>query len=113
MQESAGEWRKLYKEKLHDLHSSTNIIRVIKSRRIVWAGHVARMGEKRNGCRFLVGTPGAKVPLGRFIYEDNVKLILRKYCGMAWAGFIWPTIGIGCCEHGNELSGSIYGEFLD
>jgi hypothetical protein len=49
-----GEWRKLHNEELHDLHSSPSIIRIIKSRRIRWAGHVARIGEKRNVYRLLV-----------------------------------------------------------
>jgi hypothetical protein len=55
------EWRKLHNEELHDLYSSPTIIRIIKSRRMRWAGHVARMGEKRNAYRLLVG----KRPLGR------------------------------------------------
>jgi hypothetical protein len=51
--EVAGGWRKLHDEDLRDLHSSPNIIRIIKSRRMRWAGHVARMEEKRNACRLL------------------------------------------------------------
>jgi hypothetical protein len=50
-----GEWRKLHNEELHDLYSSPSIIRVVKSRRIRWAGHIARMSEKRNAYRLLVG----------------------------------------------------------
>jgi hypothetical protein len=60
-----GEWRKLHNEELNDLHSSPNIVRVKKSKRIKWAGHVARMGEKRGVCRVLVGKPEGKRPLGR------------------------------------------------
>jgi hypothetical protein len=60
-----GEWRKLHNEELRDLYSSPSIIRIIKSRRIRWAGHVARMGEKRNACRLLVAKPEGKRPLGR------------------------------------------------
>jgi hypothetical protein len=55
--ETTGEWRRLHKEELNDLYSSPNIIRVIKSRRLRWAGHVASMGEKRGAHRNLVGRP--------------------------------------------------------
>jgi hypothetical protein len=58
-------WRKLHNEELHNLYSSPSIIRVITSRRMRWAGHVARMGRKRNACRILVGKPERKRPLGR------------------------------------------------
>jgi hypothetical protein len=60
-----GGWRKLHNEELHDLHTSPSIIRVVKSRRMKWAGHVARMGEKRNVYRLSVGKPEGKRPLGR------------------------------------------------
>jgi hypothetical protein len=63
--EVTGEWRKLHNKELHDLYSSPSIIRIIKSRRMRWAGHVARMGEKRNAYRLLVGKPEGKRPLGR------------------------------------------------
>jgi hypothetical protein len=59
-----GGWRKLHNEELHDLYSSSSIIR-IKSRRVRWAGHVVRMGEKRNAYRLLVGKSEGKSPLGR------------------------------------------------
>jgi hypothetical protein len=62
--EVTGGWRKLHNEELHSL-SSPNIIRMIKSSRIRWAGHVARMGEKRNACTILVGKPEEKRSLGR------------------------------------------------
>jgi hypothetical protein len=55
--EVMGEWRKLHNKELHDLYSSPSIIRIIKSRRMRWAGHVARIGEKRNAYRLLVGKP--------------------------------------------------------
>jgi hypothetical protein len=58
--EVTGGWRKLHNEELHNLYSSPSIIRMIKSRRVRWAGHVARMGEKRNACRILVGNPEGK-----------------------------------------------------
>jgi hypothetical protein len=63
--EVTGEWRKLRNEEHHNLYSSPNIIRAIKSRRMRWEGHVARMGEKRNACRILVGKPEGRRPLGR------------------------------------------------
>jgi hypothetical protein len=58
--EVTGEWRKLHNEELHDLYSSPNIIRIMKARRMRWAGHVARMGEKRNAYRLLVRKPEGK-----------------------------------------------------
>jgi hypothetical protein len=61
----AGGWRKLHNEELHNLYSSPNIIRIIKSRRMRWAGLVARIGEKRNVYRILIGKPEGKRPLGR------------------------------------------------
>jgi hypothetical protein len=62
--EVTGGWRKLYNEGLHNLYSSPSIIRMIKSRRMRWTAHVARMGEKRNAYRILVGKPEGKRPLG-------------------------------------------------
>jgi hypothetical protein len=59
-----GDWRKMHNKELHNLYSSPNIIRMIKSRRIRWARHVARMGEKRNAYRILAGKPEGKRPLG-------------------------------------------------
>jgi hypothetical protein len=58
--EVTGEWRQLHNEELHDLYSSPSIIRIIKFRRMRWAGHVARMAEKRNVYRLLVGKPDGK-----------------------------------------------------
>jgi hypothetical protein len=74
----SGGWRKLHNEELHNLYSSPNIIRIIKTRRMRWAGHVARMGEKRNVCRLLVGKPEGKRPLGRprRRWIDNIKMDL-------------------------------------
>jgi hypothetical protein len=63
--EATGEWRRLHNEELNDLYSSPNIIRVIKSKRIRWAGHVARMGEKKGAYRILVGRPEGKGLLGK------------------------------------------------
>jgi hypothetical protein len=63
--EVTGEWRKFQNEKLHNLYSSPDIIRQVKSRRMRWAGHVARMGEDRKVYKFSVGKPEGKRPLGR------------------------------------------------
>ena len=86
--EVTGEWRKLHNEELIELCSSRNIVRVIKSRRMRLAGHVARMGERRGIYRVLVGKPEGKRPLGRSKrrWEDNIKMDLREVrCGdMDW-----------------------------
>jgi hypothetical protein len=73
--EATGKWRRLHNEELNDLYLSPNIIRVIKSRRMRWAEHVARMGEKRGAYRILVGRPEGRRPLGRprRSWEDNIK----------------------------------------
>jgi hypothetical protein len=73
-------WRKLHNDELHSLYSSPNIVRVIKSRRMRWAGHVARMGEGRGVYRVLVGRPEGKRPLGRprRRWEDNIMMDLRE-----------------------------------
>jgi hypothetical protein len=77
-----GLWRKLHNDELHSLHSSPNIVRVIKAKRLRWVGHVASMGEGRGVYRVLVGKPGGKRPLGRHRcrcrWEDNIKLHLRE-----------------------------------
>ena len=76
--EVTGEWRKLHNEELNDIYSLPNIVRVVKSRRMRWAGHVARMGEDRVVHRVLVGKPEGKRPLGRprRRWEDNIKMDL-------------------------------------
>ena len=73
-----GEWRKLHNEELNSLYSSPNIVRVIKSRRMRWAGHVMRMAERRGIYRVLMGKPEGKRPLGRprRRWEDNIKMEL-------------------------------------
>jgi hypothetical protein len=78
--EEDGSWRKLHNDELHSLYSSPNIVRVIKSRRMRWVGHVARMGEGRGVYRVLVGRPEGKRPLGRpsRSWEDNIKMDLRE-----------------------------------
>ena len=74
-----GEWRKLYNEEITDLYCSPNIVRVIKSRRMRWAGHVVRMWEGRGMYRVLVGKPEGKRQLGRprRRWEDNIKMDLQ------------------------------------
>jgi hypothetical protein len=85
--EVTGGWRKLHNE-LHNLYSSSDIIRMIKSRRMRWIGHVARKGEKRNSYRIWVGKPEGKRPLGRPRHKwvDNVEIDLseRGWDGMDW-----------------------------
>jgi hypothetical protein len=85
--EVIGGWRKLHTEELHNLYCSPSLIRMIKSRGMRWAGHVARMGEK-SSYRILVGKPEGKRQLGRLRrrWEDNIKMDLREIgCGgMDW-----------------------------
>jgi len=78
--EGTGEWRKLHNEELSDLNSLPNIVRVVKSRRMRWAGHVACMGERRGVYRVMVGKPEGKRPLGRprRRWEDNIKMDLKE-----------------------------------
>jgi len=84
------EWRRLHNEELNDLYASPNIVRVIKSRRMRWAGHVARMGEERGAYRVLVGKPEGNRPLGRprCRWVDNIRMDLQEVgCGyMDWIG---------------------------
>ena len=99
--EVTGERRRLHNEELNNLCSSPNIVRVIKSRRMRWAGHVARMGEERGGYRILVGKPEGKRPLGRprrrWVY--NIRMDLQEVgCGYVdWIGLAqdrdrWRTL---------------------
>ena len=85
-----GEWRRFHNEELFDLYSSPNIVWVIKSRRMKWAGHVARMGEERGVYRVLVGKPEGRRPLGRprCRWVNNVRMDLQEVgCGyMDWIG---------------------------
>jgi hypothetical protein len=78
--EEDGSWRKLHNDELHDLYSSPNIVWVIKSSRMRWAGHVAHMGEGRGPYKVLVGRPKGKRPLGRprHRWEDNIKMDIRE-----------------------------------
>jgi hypothetical protein len=83
-----GGWRKLHNEELHNLYCSPSIIRMIKSRRMRLAGHVARMGLKRNAYRILVGKPEGKRPLGRprRRWEDNIRMDHRE---IGWGDTDW------------------------
>jgi hypothetical protein len=83
--------RKLPDEKPHKIYSSPGIIRMIKSRRMRWTGHVARMGEKRNAYRILVGKPEGKKPLGRQKrkWVDSIKMDLRE---VGWDGLDWIDV---------------------
>jgi hypothetical protein len=86
--EVTGGWRKLHNEELHRLYSSPSIIRMIKLRRMRWTGHVARMGEKWNAYRILVGKIEGKGPLRRPRrgWADNNKMCLRE---IGWSGMDW------------------------
>jgi hypothetical protein len=85
-----GGWRKLHNNELHDLYSLPSIIRIINLRRMKWTGHVARMGEKRNMCRLLVGKPEGRRLLGRSRHRwiDNIKMDLLEIGlgGVDWIG---------------------------
>jgi hypothetical protein len=86
--EVTGGWRKLHNDELHNLYYSPSIIRMIKLRRMKWAGHVARMGEKRYSYRILVGNPEGKRPVGRprRRWVDSIKMDLRE---IGWDGMDW------------------------
>ena len=99
--EVTGEWRRLYNENLHDLYSSPNNVRAIKSRRMRFDGHVARVGEERGVYRALVGKPEVKRPLGRprRRWVNNIRMDLQEVgCGyMDWIGLTqdrdrWRTL---------------------
>ena len=81
--EVTGEWRKLHNEELNDLYSLPNIVRVVKSRIMRWAGHVARMGEERGVHSVLVGKPEGNRPLGRprCRWEDHITMDLQEVGG--------------------------------
>jgi len=89
--EVTGEWRRLHNEELNDLYPSPNIVQVIKSRGMRWAGHVACMGEERGVYRVLVGKLEGRRPLGRprRRWVDNIRMDLQEVgcvCGLDWAG---------------------------
>jgi len=85
-------------EELNDLYSSPNIVRVIKSRRMSWAGHVARMGEEREVYRVLLGKPEGRRALGRprRRWVDNIRMDLQEVWDVGiWTGLGWPRIETG------------------
>jgi hypothetical protein len=86
--EVTGEWRKQHNKELCDLYSSQSIIRIIKSRKIRWAGHVAPMGEKRNAYRLLVGQPEGNRLLGRprCKWVSNIRMDLEE---VGWGDVDW------------------------
>ena len=92
--EVTGEWRRLHNDELNDLYCSPNIVRVIKSRRMIWAGHVVRMGEERGVYRVLVGKPEGRRPLGRPRCRWWIILgqISRRWDVGIWTGLGWPRI---------------------
>jgi hypothetical protein len=99
--EVMGKWRRLHNKELNDLHSSPNIVRVIKWRRMRWAGHVAHMGEERGVYKVLVGKPKGKRPLGRprRRWVDYIRMDLQEVgCGYKdWIGLAqdrdrWRTL---------------------
>ena len=95
--EVTGEWRKLHNEELSDLYSLPNIVRVVKSRRTRWAGHVTRKWEGRGVHRVLVGKPEGKRPSGRprRRWEDNIKMDLQEVGGVVGTGWSCLWIGTG------------------
>jgi hypothetical protein len=97
MDEGTGEWIKLHNEELRNLHSTPNIIRVFKSGRMRWVGHVMHMGGIRNAYRFLVCRPERRRTIGspRCRWEDNIKVDLREIGFGVWIGFMWLRRGTG------------------
>jgi hypothetical protein len=87
----------MHNEELHELYSSPSIIRIMKSKRMRWSGYVARIGEKKNAYRLLVGKPEGKRPLGRTSRRWVIILgwILWGWDGVMWTGLVWLMIGTG------------------
>jgi hypothetical protein len=109
--EVTGEWRKLHNKELHDFYSSPSKIRIIKSRRMRWAGHVARMGRRGTLIDYWWESQ-----MERDHQEDQdvggwiiLGWILERWEGVMWTGLVWLRIGTGgsSCEFGIEPSGSM------
>jgi hypothetical protein len=100
--EVTGDWIKLHNEELRDLYSSPSIIRMIKSRKMRWTGHVARMGETRTAYRLLVGKPEGKRPLGRprRRWVDNIGIDLGE---AGWGDVDW----IGLAQDRNRWRANV------
>jgi hypothetical protein len=115
--EVVGEWRKMHSEELQNLYSSPDIIRQVKSRQMRWAGHVVRTGEERKVYKVLVGKPEGKRPLGRprRRWEDGIRMDLREIdlggCGLDLTVSGQGPVA-GCCECGDESSGSCTTELV-
>ena len=95
--EVTGEWRRLHIEELNDLYCSRNIVQVIKSRRMRWAGYVARIGEERGVCRVLVGKLEERRHWGDLGVDGWITLgwISRRWDVGMWTGLGWPRIETG------------------
>jgi len=95
--EVTGQWRRLHNEELNDLYCSPNIVRVIKWRRMRWAGHVEHMGEERGVYRVLLGKPEGRRPLERprHRWVDNNRMDLQEVDVGIWTGLGWPRIETG------------------
>jgi hypothetical protein len=95
--EVMGRWREPHNEELCDLYTSPSIIRIIKSKRMMWAGHVAQIREKRIMYRLFIGNPDGKRPLGRSKrkWVDNVKMDVVEIGWCGWTGWVCLRIGTG------------------
>jgi hypothetical protein len=96
--EVTGEWSRLHNKELYAVYASPNVFRMIKSRRLRWAGHVARMGKRRDAYRVLVEKADLRRRLGRprSGWGIILKWIFEKWVWRAWTGSIWIRIGTGC-----------------